>query len=121
MRSGVDDPSGGQEPPPAQAPKHGFLSEPEDGQLQRQRRWRSACPFTVHRTQSDNVPVYVFHRKNRTEQITVIRKVRGSAEDLRRELAYLCRAPVSYNSSGCLQVVGNHRRIIKAYLRSIGY
>ena len=32
---------------------------------QHDRSYKSACPFTVHRTASDNLPVYVIKRKNR--------------------------------------------------------
>merc|ERR1712129_587054 len=96
-------------------------AEGEDGPLHRERRWRSACPFTVHRTKSDNIPVYVFHRKNRSEQLTVVRKVRGNPEELRKELQYLCRCPAKFNANGFIELVGNHRRLIKAYLRSLNY
>merc|ERR1719282_1488387 len=107
--------------PPETKPDASDLSVPEDGPLQRPRRWIEACPFTVHRTQSDNIPVYVFKRKNRNEAVTVIRKLRGDSEALRKELQYLCQCPVIYGKNGFLEMVGNHRRIIKAYLRSIGY
>eukprot|EP00928_Gymnodinium_smaydae_P010009 TRINITY_DN13758_c0_g2_i1.p1 TRINITY_DN13758_c0_g2~~TRINITY_DN13758_c0_g2_i1.p1 ORF type:complete len:242 (+),score=41.19 TRINITY_DN13758_c0_g2_i1:69-728(+) len=93
----------------------------EDGHLQRSRLRTHACPFTVHRTGSDKLPVYVYKRKNRNEVVTVVRKVRGSEEDLRRELEFLCRCRVSVGRSGFLEVPGHHKRAIKAYLRSIGY
>mmetsp|Transcript_139974 Transcript_139974/g.390216 ORF Transcript_139974/g.390216 Transcript_139974/m.390216 type:complete len:160 (-) Transcript_139974:381-860(-) len=95
--------------------------EPEDGHLHRQRLWTSACPFTVHRTASDNIPVYVFKRKNRTEAVTVIRKVRGNVDELRKELECLCQCRFAYGKNGFLEAVGNHRKVIKAYLKSIGY
>ncbi|CAJ1360879.1 unnamed protein product [Effrenium voratum] len=85
------------------------------------RSFRSVCPFTVHRTASDNIPVYVTRRKNRTEDVTVVKKVRGDREALKREIEFLCGTRASYGKSGFLEVVGNHRRAIKGYLRSIGY
>ncbi|CAE7815140.1 img2 [Symbiodinium sp. CCMP2592] len=85
------------------------------------RSYRAICPFTVRRTSSDNLPVYVVKRKNRSEDVTIVRKVRGDPEALKRELEFLCRTKVSYGKSGFLQLVGNHRRAIKEYLKSIGY
>ncbi|CAE7880608.1 img2 [Symbiodinium microadriaticum] len=85
------------------------------------RSYRAICPFTVRRTSSDNLPVYVVKRKNRSEDVTIIRKVRGDPQALKRELEFLCRTKVSYGKSGFLQIVGNHRRAIKEYLKSIGY
>ncbi|CAJ1360878.1 unnamed protein product [Effrenium voratum] len=82
---------------------------------------KKVCPFTVHRTASDNIPVYVTRRKNRTEDVTVVKKVRGDREALKREIEFLCGTRASYGKSGFLEVVGNHRRAIKGYLRSIGY
>mmetsp|Transcript_134705 Transcript_134705/g.190455 ORF Transcript_134705/g.190455 Transcript_134705/m.190455 type:complete len:128 (+) Transcript_134705:62-445(+) len=85
------------------------------------RSYRAICPFTVRRTSSDNLPVYVVKRKNRSEDVTIVRKVRGDPEALKRELEFLCRTKVSFGKSGFLQLVGNHRRAIKEYLKSIGY
>eukprot|EP00929_Paragymnodinium_shiwhaense_P114103 TRINITY_DN82417_c0_g1_i1.p1 TRINITY_DN82417_c0_g1~~TRINITY_DN82417_c0_g1_i1.p1 ORF type:complete len:247 (-),score=41.66 TRINITY_DN82417_c0_g1_i1:77-817(-) len=93
----------------------------EDGVFQRERKYQNSAPFSVYRTASDNLPVYVYKRKNRNEAVTVIRKVRGDEESFRKELEFLCRARVSFGKSGFLEVPGNHRRIICAYLRSIGY
>ncbi|CAE8593695.1 unnamed protein product [Polarella glacialis] len=53
--------------------------------------------------------------------VQVVKKTRGDQEELRKELEYLCRCRVTYDKSGFLSLVGNHRRTIKAYLRSIGY
>eukprot|EP00438_Fugacium_kawagutii_P007655 Skav232203 [mRNA] locus=scaffold2626:41199:41687:- [translate_table: standard] len=80
-----------------------------------------ACPFTVHRTGSDNLPVYVVKRKNRSEDVTVIKKLVGDPEALKREIEFLCQTRASYGKSGFLQVVGNHRRVIVGYLKSLGY
>eukprot|EP00747_Dinoflagellata_sp_TGD_P168653 gnl/TRDRNA2_/TRDRNA2_195576_c0_seq1.p1 gnl/TRDRNA2_/TRDRNA2_195576_c0~~gnl/TRDRNA2_/TRDRNA2_195576_c0_seq1.p1 ORF type:complete len:168 (+),score=17.64 gnl/TRDRNA2_/TRDRNA2_195576_c0_seq1:56-559(+) len=115
--------AGGEDPEDAwvsavKKPRH---YQPEDGELQRQHRWKSRCPFTVHRTGSDNLPVYVYKRNNRNHIVTVVRKVRGNEEEFRRELEYLCRCRVSIGKSGYLEIPGNHRRAVKAYLSSIGY
>ena len=81
----------------------------------------SVCPFTVHRTASDNLPVYVIKRLNRTQDVTVVKKLRGDPDAFKREIEFLCQARASYGKSGFLQIVGNHKRVIKGYLRSIGY
>ena len=110
-----------------------------------ERSYRGACPFTVHRTASDNLPVYVVKQKNRTEDVTVIRKLRGDSEALKRELeplgaAFEARAAkVLVPNTGHLWQerlpatgweprprgkeiqVGNHRRAIVGYLKGIGY
>ncbi|CAE8588881.1 unnamed protein product, partial [Polarella glacialis] len=102
-------------------PQDGGPWSPEVAQKGKTRLFRSACPFTVHRTASDNLPVYVISRNKRSVDITVVKKTRGDQEELRKELEYLCRCRVTYDKSGFLSLVGNHRRTIKAYLRSIGY
>ena len=81
----------------------------------------SVCPFTVHRTASDNLPVYVIKRLNRTQDVTVVKKLRGDPDAFKREIEFLCQARASYGKSGFLQIVGNHKHVIKGYLRSIGY
>eukprot|EP00434_Breviolum_minutum_P012297 symbB.v1.2.010838.t1/scaffold683.1/size173061/11 len=86
-----------------------------------QRSYRSVCPFTVHRTASDNLPVYVIKRLNRTQDVTVVKKLRGDPDAFKREIEFLCQARARYGKSGFLQIVGNHKRVIKGYLRSIGY
>ena len=85
------------------------------------RSYRAICPFTVRRTSSDNLPVYVVKRRidRRTSRSSA--KFGGTPQALKRELEFLCRTKVSYGKSGFLQIVGNHRRAIKEYLKSIGY
>ena len=55
------------------------------------------------------------------EDVTVIKKIRGDPEAFRKEIEFLCQTRASYGKSGFLQIVGNHRRVIKGYLQSIGY
>ena len=51
----------------------------------------------------------------------MIKKIRGDPEAFRKEIEFLCQTRASYGKSGFLQIVGNHRRVIKGYLQSIGY
>ena len=44
-----------------------------------------------------------------TEDVTVIKKIRGDPEAFRREIEFLCQTRASYGKSGFLQIVGNHR------------
>eukprot|EP00927_Polykrikos_kofoidii_P075757 TRINITY_DN7220_c0_g1_i1.p1 TRINITY_DN7220_c0_g1~~TRINITY_DN7220_c0_g1_i1.p1 ORF type:complete len:185 (+),score=23.84 TRINITY_DN7220_c0_g1_i1:76-630(+) len=93
----------------------------EDGQLQRHRRYHTTCPFFIRRTGADNLPVYVYKRLNRNHDVTVIRKMKGDAEEFRRELEFICRCRVTVGKSGFFEVPGNHRRVIKEYFKSIGF
>lgn len=95
--------------------------ETEDGPLQRYDRSKFACPFSVFRTSSQNLPVYVLSKNNRSQKITVIRKVRGDTESLRKELQCLCRAPVRIVPGGSIEIYGHHRKAVLAYLRGLGY
>ena len=110
-----------------------FAAEASKGEARRARRhersYRGACPFTVHRTASDNLPVYVVKQKNRTEDVTVVRKLRGDSEALKKELEplgassaqrhsaleprFLCQTRASYGKSGYLQLV----RSLEAFKR----
>lgn len=98
-----------------------MVPEAEDGPLWRPPRRELACPFRVQRTRSDNIPVYVYRRLNRNLAVTVVRKVRGDLETLRRELEVLCRRRVEEKPGGVLEIQGNYRRQIKAYFKGIGY
>lgn len=79
------------------------------------------CPFRVKRTNADNLPVYVYHKNNKTLAITVIRKVRGDVEKLKTELEFICRCRIDEKPGGILEIPGNHRRVVKSYLKGIGY
>eukprot|EP00746_Dinoflagellata_sp_MGD_P045117 gnl/MRDRNA2_/MRDRNA2_210538_c0_seq1.p1 gnl/MRDRNA2_/MRDRNA2_210538_c0~~gnl/MRDRNA2_/MRDRNA2_210538_c0_seq1.p1 ORF type:complete len:192 (+),score=7.13 gnl/MRDRNA2_/MRDRNA2_210538_c0_seq1:76-651(+) len=104
-------------------PRRSMSSVPrisEDGPLQRPKK-QLHCPFEIRRTKSDNMPVYVYHRRNRNICVTVVRKVKGDQEEFRKELEFLCRCRITVGKSGFLEIPGNHRRTVSAYLRGIGY
>ncbi|EPR64849.1 mitochondrial large subunit ribosomal protein [Toxoplasma gondii RUB] len=86
------------------------------------RRWKTAnqLPFFIRRTASDNVPVYLHWSNNRNKVSTIIRKVHGRKQILKSELAVLCEAPV-IEKEGWLEVRGNHKKVIKEWLKQIGY
>nr|CEL67986.1 TPA: Mitochondrial ribosomal protein L49/IMG2,putative [Neospora caninum Liverpool] len=86
------------------------------------RRWKTAnqLPFFVRRTASDNVPVYLHWSNNRNKVSTIIRKVHGHKQILKSELAVLCEAPV-IEKEGWLEVRGNHKKVVKEWLKQIGY
>ncbi|KEP66635.1 UNVERIFIED_CONTAM: mitochondrial large subunit ribosomal protein [Hammondia hammondi] len=86
------------------------------------RRWKTASqlPFFIRRTASDNVPVYLHWSNNRNKVSTIIRKVHGRKQILKSELAVLCEAPV-IEKEGWLEVRGNHKKVIKEWLKQIGY
>ncbi|KAI8821771.1 mitochondrial large subunit ribosomal protein-domain-containing protein [Fimicolochytrium jonesii] len=50
-------------------------------------RKKDTLPYRVRRTKTGNLPVYRAYEKGRTQIITTIRRVDGSAEFLARELA----------------------------------
>eukprot|EP00921_Rhytidocystis_pertsovi_P009353 GHVQ01015050.1.p2 GENE.GHVQ01015050.1~~GHVQ01015050.1.p2 ORF type:complete len:143 (-),score=11.06 GHVQ01015050.1:427-855(-) len=75
----------------------------------------SRIPFGVRRTASDNFPVYLKWRKNKTEVFTVLKKIHGNKQILKSELQTICESPVK-EQPGWFEVNGNHK-----WLMHIGY
>eukprot|EP00921_Rhytidocystis_pertsovi_P009352 GHVQ01015049.1.p2 GENE.GHVQ01015049.1~~GHVQ01015049.1.p2 ORF type:complete len:148 (-),score=10.61 GHVQ01015049.1:427-870(-) len=80
----------------------------------------SRIPFGVRRTASDNFPVYLKWRKNKTEVFTVLKKIHGNKQILKSELQTICESPVK-EQPGWFEVNGNHKVRIKQWLMHIGY
>ncbi|ETW47431.1 hypothetical protein PFMALIP_04512 [Plasmodium falciparum MaliPS096_E11] len=51
-------------------------------------------PFYIRRTASDNLPVFLKYKNNKNLVITVIRKIKGNKEILKREIKSICNSEV---------------------------
>lgn len=83
-------------------------------------RPKTKLPFFVKRSASDNLPIYVFKKNNRTLAFTVIRKIRGDVKELKAQLEVLTRSRVVEEPGGVLQIHGNCRNSVRRYLEGIG-
>jgi len=64
--------------------------------------------------------IFLFHRKGRTQVVTIIRKYEGDIEALRAELIKLTGKPVELRP-GQLEIVGHHLAIVRLWLRAVGF
>ncbi len=78
-------------------------------------------PFRVKRTAADNIPVYTIKRFNKALIYTQVRKVRGDAETVRREISTICKTPARIIADGVIEVNGNHRTLLKEWLSGNGF
>ncbi|KAF4326611.1 mitochondrial ribosomal protein L49 precursor [Plasmodium falciparum NF54] len=77
-------------------------------------------PFYIRRTASDNLPVFLKYKNNKNLVITVIRKIKGNKEILKREIKSICNSEVIEKPDSFL-IRGNHKKKIKDYFKYIGY
>lgn len=75
----------------------------------------------MKRTSADNIPVYTIKRFNKSLIYTQVRKIRGDAEIVRKELTAICGSPARLIADGVIEVNGNHRAIVKKWLSSNGF
>ena len=80
----------------------------------------SAGPrFAVARTRNGNMPVYTEFRNGGTRQVTVVRKIVGDAQALKKELEAFTGSPVR-EYVGRLEVKGLHSAAVKQFLAEKG-
>ncbi|CAD7935104.1 unnamed protein product [Amoebophrya sp. A120] len=84
------------------------------------KRNKAGPPFYVKRTSSGNLPIYVFKKNNKTLALTVIRKVRGDINELKKQLEVLCRTRVRISESQGLEIFGDCKNVIRSYLEGCG-
>ncbi|VWU51379.1 mitochondrial ribosomal protein L49 precursor, putative [Hepatocystis sp. ex Piliocolobus tephrosceles] len=77
-------------------------------------------PFYIRRTASDNLPVFLKYKNNKNLVVTVIRKIKGNREVLKKEIESICNINV-IEKTDCFLIRGNHKKKIKEYLKYIGY
>ncbi|GAW82177.1 60S ribosomal protein, mitochondrial precursor [Plasmodium gonderi] len=77
-------------------------------------------PFYIRRTASDNLPVFLKYKNNKNLVVTVIRKIKGNKEILKREIESICNTNV-IEKTDCWLIKGNHKKKIKDYFKYIGY
>ncbi|CRH01694.1 mitochondrial ribosomal protein L49 precursor, putative [Plasmodium relictum] len=77
-------------------------------------------PFYIRRTASDNLPVFLKYKNRKNLVITVIRKIKGNKEVLKKEIESICNSNV-IEKPDCFMIKGNHKKKIKEYFKYIGY
>mmetsp|Transcript_561 Transcript_561/g.2033 ORF Transcript_561/g.2033 Transcript_561/m.2033 type:complete len:192 (-) Transcript_561:1651-2226(-) len=79
-----------------------------------------SIPFFVPRTPSGELPVYIKYKSGRTLAVTVLKQAVGDLDILERDLGALTNQQVMRKPNG-LEVRGNHVRLLKFWLRAIGF
>ncbi len=78
-------------------------------------------PFKIQRTHTNNLPVYVDYKSNRSIKETVIRHIEGDVEEFKRELTKVVSNSKVVNKIGKVTVTGLHAEKIKLWLRRLGF
>jgi hypothetical protein len=77
-------------------------------------------PFAVDRTNSGSLPVYMDYRAGRTRTETIVRKITGDVKAIASELVKITGSTVVQKPAQVV-VKGHHLRIIRLWLRSLGF
>ncbi len=79
-------------------------------------------PFFVRRTSSDNLPVYVMYRQNRSLAYTQIRKINGDTEAFLSQLSIVTHgAKTGIIAPGVIEAYGRHDKAVKSWLQDLGF
>lgn len=79
-------------------------------------------PFRVFRTvKGKALPVYTDYRNGRTRCMTIVRRFRGDAEELAREMSKVCDHRVVTIRPGRVEVKGNYRGRVDEWLKRLGF
>ena len=82
----------------------------------------SELPFSFTRTKSKLLPVYRSYRNGCTRIVTVLRKYRGDARELRNEVQALLGPDAKIElHQGSLRVTGDHKNELTLWLRRLGF
>lgn len=76
-------------------------------------------PFKVTRTPSGNLAVYVKIRAHGTLVYTVVRRIYGDVDAMKKQLRILCESPVR-ERVGSLEIHGLHVKKVKRWLVQCG-
>ncbi|KAL0478897.1 54S ribosomal protein img2, mitochondrial [Acrasis kona] len=77
-------------------------------------------PFSVARTNSGSLPVYIDFRAGRTRTDTLLRKIEGDVRAVAYELTKITGCPTTIKPATVV-VKGHHSRIVRLWLRSLGF
>lgn len=79
-------------------------------------------PFRVFRTpKGKQLPVYTDYKNGRTRCLTIVRRFRGSAEELAEELSRVCDGNRVSIRPGRVEVKGNYRGRVAEWLQRLGF
>eukprot|EP00300_Choanocystis_sp_HF-7_P036935 c52899_g1_i1.p1 GENE.c52899_g1_i1~~c52899_g1_i1.p1 ORF type:complete len:156 (-),score=27.88 c52899_g1_i1:67-534(-) len=78
-------------------------------------------PFDIQRTKSKMLPVYSDIRNGRTRHITIVRKVTGDMLAMKHDLSLVCGGAEVVAKAGHLEVVGDYKTAVRAWLKSLGF
>ncbi|KAK2194329.1 Ribosomal protein L49-IMG2 [Babesia duncani] len=74
----------------------------------------STIPFHVHRTDSDNLAVFVKHKNNGNLAYTFVKKIYGHRQLLKNEIREIVGGAKIIDTKDAFMISGDHKRIIKA-------
>ncbi|KAG2377824.1 hypothetical protein C9374_008909 [Naegleria lovaniensis] len=78
-------------------------------------------PFHVSRSAYGSLPVYLDYKNGRTKTITIVRKIKGDLNKLKDDISKITGEEVTLRAGDQLEVKGNHARILRLYLRAVGF
>lgn len=81
-----------------------------------------SLPFRVFRTaKGKQIPVYTDFKNGRTRCLTLVRRIRGDANDLAQEMSRVCDGKEVTIRPGRVEVVGNYRDRVEEWLLRLGF
>jgi len=78
-------------------------------------------PFSIRRTVGNHLPVYKLNEIGGTFAVTVVKKIKGQIEPLRRDLSILTRSQAQAFSDGSIKIQGDHKVMVRKYLEGLGF
>lgn len=78
-------------------------------------------PFKIFRTCGNHLPVYKKLEKNRSIAFTIVNKLQGDVEPLKKDLQFITNQRCQSLPGGKIKLSGDHRIIIKQYLEGLGF
>ncbi|KAK8796510.1 hypothetical protein WA588_000641 [Blastocystis sp. NMH] len=83
---------------------------------------KEVAPFAVTRTKlAKQLPVYSDYRNNRTQRLTVVRRIEGDINEMACELGKVCPGSYIEVHNGSIQIEGNRGLEVRKYLEDLGF
>ncbi|KAL9652305.1 hypothetical protein ABK040_011963 [Willaertia magna] len=79
-------------------------------------------PYHVSRSKFGQLPIYLDYKNGRTKVITIVRKIKGDVEKLKEDIKRITgEEEIVLRAGNNIEVKGNHSRILRLYLRGVGF
>ena len=101
---------------------NGWCPKPADPESPDLPRYSLNLPFQVSRTEKGGfLPVYSDYKRNYTQPITIVRKIKGDKTIMAKELSKVCNGKDVKIRAGSLEVKGLHTQEVREWLASFGF